>query len=66
MSSDFVWAKGFTGWNMSFAQLFGSGPKMTIVCGKCGGSFTKRVPMADYPVVRCPCGQANKLQLTVG
>jgi hypothetical protein len=63
--SSCVWAAGFAGYNMSLAQVFGSGPKMTIKCGSCGGQFTKRIQMVDYPVVVCPCGQANKLNLTV-
>ncbi len=65
MSSNVVWAKAAEGWSTSIAQIFGSGPKITIVCGKCGGAFKQRIPMVNYPIVSCPCGQANKLPLTV-
>jgi hypothetical protein len=55
-----------SGWNMSVAQLWGSGPKMTVGCGACSGTFTQRVPMVDHPVVQCPyCKNLNKLPFTV-
>jgi phage FluMu protein Com len=51
---------------MSVAQLWGSGPKMTVGCGACSGTFTQRVPMVDHPVVQCPyCKNLNKLPFTV-
>lgn len=65
MTPTVVWAKAVSGWNMSIAQLFGSGPKLNVTCGGCGGGFSARVAMINYPVVRCPCGQANKLNITV-
>ena len=58
--------KGFTGWNMSIMQLFGSGPKITITCGKCSNTFTQRIQMVDNPGSPCPhCGVVNVLPLTV-
>ena len=54
------------GWSMSFAQIFGSGPLLTIKCGSCGCRFDKRVRPAHRPTVRCTiCGAANKLDITV-
>lgn len=54
--------KNATGWNMSLAQLFGSGPKWTITCGDCSGTFKKRLPMVDNPGVQCEyCGAINVL-----
>lgn len=61
--SGVVWAEAVSGWNMSIAQLWGSGPKVQVRCGGCGGAFSVRIAVANYPVVRCPCGQANKLNL---
>lgn len=55
-----------SGWNMSIAQLFGSGPKLTVTCGGCRATFRKRVPMVDAPGLACPhCGAVNVLPLTV-
>lgn len=52
------------GWNMSIAQLWGSGPKLTITCGDCSSTFKQRVPMIDKPGVVCPhCGTVNVLPL---
>lgn len=59
--NNIIWAASATGWNMS---LFGS-PKWTIQCGRCFGTFQQRIPLANYPIVRCPCGQANKLNVVV-
>ena len=56
----------FHGWNMSLAQMFGSGPKFTITCGGCGRTFKKRVPMADRPGVPCPsCAAINVMPFTI-
>ena len=58
--------KSFSGYGMSIAQLWGSGPKFTIACGQCGATFTKRVPMVDDPGVPCPnCRAVNVLPLVV-
>ena len=58
--------KDFTGWNMSIAQLFGSGPKWTITCGDCSATFKKRIPMMDTPGIACPhCGAINILPIEV-
>lgn len=51
---------------MSIAQLWGSGPKMTITCGKCEVTWQQRIPMVAEPGVVCPhCRTVNKLPLTV-
>lgn len=53
------------GWNMSIAQLWGSGPLLTIVCGKCRNRFDKRVRPSHRPSVRCSlCGAINRLDIT--
>jgi len=58
--------KAFSGYNMSIAQLFGSGPKFTITCGYCGGTFKKRIPMIDNPGIECPlCKTINTLPFTI-
>jgi rRNA maturation endonuclease Nob1 len=58
--------KNCTGYNMSFAQLWGSGPKWTITCGECEATFQKRIPMVTEPGIPCPhCGAVNKLPITV-
>jgi len=55
-----------TGYNMSLAQLFGSGPKWTITCGECKGTFRKRIPMIENPGIPCPyCGSVNILPVTI-
>jgi hypothetical protein len=61
-----VIAKQCSGWNMSIMQLFGSGPKLKIQCGECGGWFSKRVMMVNRPTVLCPfCKIMNILPITV-
>lgn len=51
------------GYNMSLAQLFGSGPKWSITCGACHVTFKKRIPMIDEPGIKCPeCGVVNRLE----
>lgn len=55
-----------SGYNMSFAQLWGSGPKWTITCGECSMTFKERIPMVDNPGIRCPgCGAINVLPMTI-
>jgi len=64
---DIVKPHYFEGWNMSVAQLWGSGPKFTIICGNCYEQFSKRVAMVDNPPARCPnCGAVNVLPLKAG
>jgi hypothetical protein len=56
----------FSGYGMSIAQFWGSGPKFTINCGACRFTFKQRIPMIDKPGVRCPnCGAVNVLPLEV-
>ncbi len=56
----------FSGWSMSIAQLFGSGPKFTVTCGQCRGTFKKRIPMMNNPGLACPyCNAINVLPLTI-
>jgi len=55
--------KAARGFNMSLMQIFGQGPKWTVTCGKCEGTFQKRLPMVADPGVACPyCGEINVLQ----
>jgi hypothetical protein len=54
------------GFDMSIAQLWGSGPKLTIQCGGCKKHYEKRVNPGLRPIVICPhCGKLNKLDITV-
>jgi hypothetical protein len=54
------------GWNISIAQIWGSGPLLTIQCGKCKRRFDKRVRPAHRPVVSCGvCGAPNQLDITI-
>lgn len=56
----------FSGWNWSPAQMFGSGPKMTITCGACRLTFQRRIPMVDNPGIACPkCQTVNVLPLRI-
>jgi hypothetical protein len=60
-----VTALAVAGWNMSIAQLWGSGPKLTIVCGACRSEFQQRVAPAHMPRVRCSlCDAINELPIT--
>ena len=55
------------GWNMSLAQLWGSGPKFTIVCGKCGEEFSQRIEVKNNPRVVCPyCRTINEIPVCAG
>lgn len=66
MTKKVVTPKYFEGWNMSLAQLFGSGPKFTITCGNCSGTFQKRIPIVNHPGIACPyCGAINRLPIEV-
>ena len=66
MKNNIVEAEYFSGFNISIFQLFGLGPKFTIVCGKCLYTFRQRVPVMDNPTVLCPhCGIINVLPLEV-
>ena len=61
-----VTPKSFTGWNMSLAQLWGSGPKLTIQCGECELEFKQRVQMTDNPAAICPfCKVVNVLPIRI-
>lgn len=52
------------GLNLSLAQIFGSGPKWTITCGRCRATFKKRIPMVNRPGIVCPhCGVINVLPI---
>ena len=53
---------------MSIAQLWGSGPKLTITCGHCSITFKQRIPMINNPGIKCPnCGVVNVLEgITIG
>jgi hypothetical protein len=54
------------GWNMSLASIFGSGPKLSIVCGSCFKGRKERVAPCDAPRVFCPhCGKVNVLPVVV-
>lgn len=58
--------KSAEGYNMSLAQLFGSGPKWTVTCGNCEVTFKKRIPMVDQPGLECPsCHTINVLNLVI-
>lgn len=58
--------KSFKGWNMSLAQIFGLGPKLTITCGECSLTFKKRITMVSNPGVQCQyCGAVNILPIEV-
>jgi hypothetical protein len=66
MTERVVPARDFSGYSMSFAQLWGRGPKFTIRCGACPATFTERIPLVDNPTVRCPhCHVWNELALEV-
>ena len=61
-----VFPRSFSGWSMSIAQTWGSGPKFTIVCGNCDLVFKKRILMVDNPGITCPhCGAVNIMQTKV-
>ena len=54
------------GYNMTLLQIFGSGPKWTITCGECEGTFKKRLPVMEKPGVQCPyCDTINIIPVTV-
>jgi hypothetical protein len=68
-TSDWVYSKAATGWDMSWAGFFGVLPKLTIVCGRCERRSRSRATRAVAGKVlvwcRC-CGVANVVQgLTV-
>lgn len=55
-----VIAKVVSGYNVSWNLNFLSGPKLTIMCGKCAYTFQERMPLMDYPTVICPnCKTVN-------
>lgn len=58
-----VKARAFNGFQATLLQIFGKGPKMTVVCGDCHRTFKQRVPyLVNNPCLTCPhCGTANQL-----
>jgi hypothetical protein len=59
--------KAASGYNMSIASIWGSGPKWAISCGRCEITFKARVPMVDSPGLKCPhCGVINILPIVIG
>ena len=60
-----VKAKDVVGWNMTLLQLIGIGPKLTITCGSCSGTFRKRVPPGvNSPGIACRhCHAINVLPI---
>jgi len=58
--------KSMQGWSFTPLQLIGLTPKYTITCGECDFTFKNRIPMVDYPGIKCPnCGVINKLPVVV-
>lgn len=59
-----VRAKAFNGFRSTILQVVGIGPKMTVVCGKCRRTFSKRIDVAiNNPVLQCVhCGSLNELK----
>ncbi len=56
--------KNASGYSMGVLCMFNIGPKWTITCGECEGTFRKRIPLIDYPGICCPyCNTINKLLL---
>lgn len=61
MKSTVVNARGFSGFS---ASLHPAGPKFAIQCGACPATFRERVPVVEYPTVKCPeCGAFNRLDV---
>lgn len=67
-SDQVVSPRAYRGYGTSITlNLFGVGPKFTISCGGCPGTFTTRIPLVDSPTVRCPhCLSWNELDLVIG
>lgn len=56
----------FSGWNWSLTQIFGVGPKLTVNCGECNLTFSKRIQLISNPGVQCKyCGAINIIPITV-
>jgi hypothetical protein len=51
--------KDFEMWNMSISLLWGKSPKVSLICGKCSYTFSKRFELIALkhrnPKVLCPC-----------
>lgn len=65
-----IQVKDFDGWNMSISTLWGKSPKITMVCGKCSYTFSRRFESIDfrigYPKAMCPnCRTINYVPITV-
>lgn len=65
-SSNFVTPLTASGYNVSWNLNLFSGPKWDITCGKCGHTFTQRIPVRNNPEVVCPaCHTVNVINLRV-
>lgn len=63
---EIVKPNAFSGSNRTMLQIFGIGPKMNVVCGKCDIGFCGRIDMVDSPALKCPyCDAINKLPLEI-
>lgn len=50
----------------TFGMMFGIGPRVTITCGDCEGTFRKRAPLVTRPGIECSyCGAINVLPVQV-
>lgn len=64
--TEVVNAASFQGMSHSWNLNLFSGPKFTIRCGKCSYTWSERIPMINYPTLRCNgCGVLNRLDLVV-
>jgi hypothetical protein len=66
-----IMVKNFECWNMSISMLWGKTPKVSMLCGKCYYSFSRRFEPIDfrngYPKALCPsCSAVNYVPITVG
>lgn len=64
--TEIVNAASFQGMSYSWNLNLLNGPKFTIRCGKCSYTWRERIPMIDYPTLKChECGVLNRLNLVV-
>ena len=64
---DKVSPKNAEGPSMTIFSILNIGPKWTITCGKCEGTFRKRLPLINNPGILCPyCNTINILPLETG
>ena len=53
-------------WSMTLLQLFGIGPKMHVLCGKCERWFAGRIMMVNRPRLKCTfCDAINILDIVL-